>query len=100
MTNLTADLIARIERRRTETKNPCKSYATEASANAVAEKYAQKFADYFALSETQRPCGYIVAFDAAWQRWVIGFDLGGLLSRPTSTGGYVGCVGDAGFYSY
>ena len=100
MTNLTADLIARIESRRAETKNPCKSYATEARANAVAEKYAQEFADYFALSETQRPCGYIVAFDDAWQRWVIGFDLSGLLSRTTSTGGYVGCVAHAGFYSY
>jgi hypothetical protein len=98
--NVVKDLIARIETRRKETKNPCKSYATEAKAEAVAEKLALDLANYFAIapSSNVRPCRYIVAYNEVWGRWVVGFDFTELLARKTSTGGYLG-VAD-GFYTY
>lgn len=88
--NVAAELIARIEAYRATNAKPCKSYATEAKAEAVAAEYAQRFANYFAVGETQHACRYVVVFNAAWGRWVIGFDFTELLGRKTSTGGYVG----------
>jgi hypothetical protein len=98
--NVAAQLIARIEARRAETAKPCKSYSTEAKAEAVAADYAQKLANYFVVADVQQAARYIVVYNAAWGRWVIGFDLTELLSRRTSTGGYVGVASDAGFYTY
>jgi hypothetical protein len=98
--NVNAQLIARIEARRAETKNPCKSYTTEAKAEAVAADYAAKLGNYFATLQTQSPARYVVVFNAAWGRWVVGFDLSELLSRKTSTGGYIGVASDAGFFTY
>lgn len=99
--NVIKDLIERIEKRRKETKNPCKSYATEAAAETVAETYAIQFAMHFAkVNVRARPCRYIVVYNAAWGRWVIGFDLTELMNRTDSTGGYLGIISDHGFYSY
>lgn len=100
MTNVVADLITRIEERRTETKNPCKHYSTEARAELVAERLSEEFATHFAIDKTQQPCRYVVAFNQAWGRWVVGFDLTELMARKTSTGGYVGLTAQAGFFSY
>jgi hypothetical protein len=100
MTNVVTDLIARIEDRRTETKNPCKHYSTEAKAESVAKNLSKEFATHFAIDKTQQPCRYVVAFDQAWGRWVVGFDLTELMGRTTSTGGYVGLAAQAGFFSY
>ena len=100
MTNVVADLIARIEERRTETKNPCKNYSTEAKAESVAKRFSKEFAAHFAVAKTQQPCRYVVAFDQAWGKWIVGFDLTELMSRKTSTGGYVGVAARAGFFSY
>jgi hypothetical protein len=100
--NVVKSLIARIEARRNETKTPCKSYATEAKAEAVAEDLAVEFADYFAaLNATDiRPCCYIVAYNEAWGRWVVGFDFTELFSRKSFSGGYIGVASDKGFYTY
>lgn len=98
--NVVKALIARIEERRKETANPCKSYATEAKAEAVASEFAQKLANHFAKGDHQGEARYIVAYDEAWGRWVIGFDLTELLRRSTSTGGYIGIASDAGFFTY
>lgn len=100
--NVAAQLIARIEARRAETKNPCKSYASEAKAEAVAEELALQFANYFAAFNTTdiRPCRYIVVYNKAWGRWVVGFDFTELLSRKSSTGGYLGVASDKGFFTY
>jgi len=100
MTNVVADLIARIEERRTETKNPCKNYSTEAKAESVAKRFSKEFAAHFAVAKTQQPCRYVVAFDQAWGKWIVGFDLTELMGRKTSTGGYVGVAAQAGFFSY
>lgn len=100
--NVVKNLIARIEARREETKTPCKSYATEAKAEAVAEELATEFANYFAASGASdiRPCCYIVAYNEAWGRWVVGFNFTELFSRKSFAGGYVGVASDKGFYTY
>jgi hypothetical protein len=94
--NITANLIARIEDRYTETKTPCKSYKTEASAIKVAEKIAQEVANYFQAdrSNTARPMRYVVVMVPAMNRYCIGFDMTELINRSSSTGGYLGVCGD------
>lgn len=93
-------IIDSIEERRAQTKTPCKSYATQAKAEAIAATLAQQFADYFSIDGTQRPCRYIVAHNEAWNRWVVAFDLTELMRRDTFSGGYIGTVADRGFYTY
>jgi len=93
--NLTKSLIARIEDYRKETKSPCKSYATEARAEKVAEEYSVRFANYF---EQERPMRYIVAYNEAWGRWVIGFDMTEMLAR--GVGGYFGVVANENFFTF
>jgi len=98
--NVVNDLIARIEARYEETANPCKSYATEERAEAVARAYSVTLANYFSRCEGGTPARYIVAFSPAMGRWVIGFDLTELMRRSTFTGGYIGVASDKGFYTY
>lgn len=98
--NIAKDLIARVEAYRKDNKNPCKNYATEAKAEAVAAKLAQDYANYFAIGETQHACRYVVVFNEAWGRWIVGFDFTELLARRTSTGGYVGIAAQNGFYTF
>jgi predicted ATPase len=100
--NIAKDLIARIEDYRATNKKPCKSYATEAKAEEVAQALAVKYAAYFCSTrfETQNPCRYIVVFNEAWGRWVVGFDFSELLSRNSSTGGYIGIASKDGFFTY
>ena len=100
--NITQDLIRRIEEYRAENKNPCKSYATQAKAELVAKKFAPKYAAHFAknIHQEQAPCRYIVVFNVAWGRWVVGFDFSELLARNSSTGGFVGIASADGFYTY
>jgi hypothetical protein len=99
--NIAQDLICRIEERRAETQQPCKSYKTEASAAAVAEKLALKYAAHFeARPGSNAPCRYLVVFNEAWGRWVVGFDFSELLGRTTSTGGYLGIASTDGFFTY
>lgn len=100
--NIAKDLIARVEEYRATNKTPCKSYATEAKAEAVAKELAVKYAAHFCARrfETQEPCRYIVVFNEAWGRWIVGFDFSQLLSRNTSTGGYIGIASADGFFTY
>ena len=99
--NVTQTLIARIEDYRTTNKTPCKSYATEAKAEAVAARLSVRYATYFTINGREVvPCRYIVAFNEAWGRWIVGFDFAELLQRSTSTGGYLGIASSDGFYSY
>jgi predicted ATPase len=100
--NITQNLISRIEEYRVENKKPCKSYATQAKAEAVAQSLAPKYAAHFAANrqKEQAPCRYIVVFNEAWGRWVVGFDFSELLARTTSTGGFVGIASADGFYTY
>lgn len=100
--NVVKELIARVEDYRKTNAKPCKSYATEAKAEAVAEELAMTFANYFAAFNNTniRPCRYVVVFNEAWGRWIVGFDFTELLRREGMTGGYVGIASDKGFFTY
>lgn len=99
--NIVKDLIARIEKRLTETKNPCKLYATEAKAEAVAVELAQLCADHFAKTGTAtRPARYVVVLIPSVNKWTVGFDLTEVMNRADSTGGYLGIMSERGFYTF
>ena len=99
--NLVKDLVARIEKRLTETKSPCKLYATEKVAESIAETFALEFAQYFARDPSKaHPARYIVVHIPSVDKYTVGFDLSELMSRSTHTGGYVGIVSASGFYSF
>lgn len=99
--NLVKDLVARIEKRLTETKRPCKLYTTEAAAEAVAEEQAMILANYFhSQGKAQRPARYIVVHIPSVNKWAIGFDQTEVMHRHDSTGGYLGVMSDRGFYTF
>lgn len=95
--NIVATLIERIEDRLTETKNPCKSYATEARAEGATERMAKEVAAYHGAD---RPARYVVVYVESWGRWIGAVDLTELLSRPDTGGGYVFFCADKGFYTF
>lgn len=92
--NITKDLIARVERRLTETKTPCKTFKTEANAERVAEALVKAGAEYFGL--TEREIRYVIFQIPSTGRYSIGWDMSYILSR--GCGGYLGFFGD--FYTY
>lgn len=101
MTNVIAATTARIERRMTETKTPCKFYQTQAAADKAAAKMAVKGANYFAINANGQaaPARY-VTFEVKNLGWVAAFDLTELMSRKTMSGGYIGIFAVAGFFCY
>jgi hypothetical protein len=99
--NVIQTLIARIEDYRATNKMPCKSYATEAKAESVAKELSVKYGNYFANRHGENgPCRYVVAYNEAWGRWIVGFDFSELLGRNSSTGGYIGIASKDGFFTY
>ena len=95
--NVIKDLQTRIARRLTETKNPCKTYATEAGAEKAAEKMAAHGAEHFG---TSRPANFLIVYVPELGRYTPAFDINELANRPDARGGYVGIFGAAGFYTY
>lgn len=95
MANVITELTARIEEYLADNKNPCKNYATEATAEKAAQKMAKAAGEYFTMKgETVKPARYVVFKVEAWGRWVACFDMTELMQRSTSTGGYIGfCTG-------
>jgi len=98
--NLVKDLVARIEKRLTETKSPCKLYKSEEAAEKVAEAEALVLAQAFSRDSNPRPARYIVVFVPSVGKWAIGFDQTEVMSRARNTGGYVGIMADRGFYTF
>ena len=98
--NITENLLKRINNRLTETKAPCKLYATESAANKAGLKVATKAANHFAPNGEQdtKPANYLVLFIPAISKWTACVDMNQLLSRPNRQGGYAGICGD--FYTY
>lgn len=92
--NIIDNLIERIENYRYENKNPCKNYATYANANKAANKFSTDFADL----NGYKPINYIVVFNEAWGRWVVGLDIKEFISRQEWRGGFVGIGCEDGFY--
>jgi hypothetical protein len=102
--NIIKDLTDRIEDYRCTNSQPCKNYATEAAAEKATAKMAQDAANYFSAnraqggSEQAKSARYVVFYVEAWGRWVGCIDLTELLSRKSSTGGYMGFC--KGFYTF
>jgi hypothetical protein len=96
MSNIIAQLTARIEEYRAENKNPCKNYATEAAAEKALSEASTQAGVYF--DKDAQPARYVVFYNQAWNRWVGAMDYTELFSRKTFTGGYIGAV--KGFYTY
>jgi len=98
--NIIDTLTARIEDRRTDTKNPCKNYSTQNAAELATARMAQVAATHFdKLGRRDAPkARYVVFFVGPWNRWVGAIDLTELLRRENSTGGYLGVC--TGFYTY
>ena len=98
--NIIDTLTARIEEYRTTNKQPCKNYGSKEAAEKATAKMAQAAAQYFDRhnSADAKPARYVVFFNAAWGRWVGAIELSELLSRPNSTGGYLGFCRD--FYTF
>lgn len=97
--NINKSLMTRIEQRLTETKNPCKNYATEAAAEKATSEVAMKAAEYFTIEgNSVRSARYVVMYIPSWGRWIGAVDMTELLGRRTSTGGYLGICGD--FYTF
>lgn len=95
--SLIKQLNDRITRRAAETKAPCKSYSSEARAEAAATELAEKVAKYHG---TDRPVRFVVFKAEALNRWVACFDMSELMSRPGCTAGYMGHIADAGHFTY
>lgn len=103
MANIINELTARIEEYRATNKQPCKNYGSEAAAEKATADMAMRAALHFAkdrnaTAENTRPARYVVFYVEAWGRWVGCIDLSELLSRSTSTGGYLGFC--KGFFTY
>ena len=98
--NIITKLTARIEEYRVTNKQPCKNYGSEAAAEKATAKMAQEAANHFHVKpkEQAESAHYVVFYNAAWGRWVGCIDLSELITRPSSTGGYLGFC--TGFYTY
>lgn len=96
--NTVKELVARIEDRFTETKNPCKTYATEAAADKVGMKYAALAGEWYCSSN--RPARYVVVYVPKMNRYTVAFDMTEMMHRSTFLGGYVGMLSDKNFFSY
>lgn len=95
--NIITNLQARIENRLTETKNPCKLYATENRAEAAIAKLAAQVGKYFG---SDRPAQFVVFQIESVGKWTAAIDINEVCSRPESRGGFVGICADKGFYTY
>ena len=98
--NVTTKLLNRINERLTETKSPCKLYATESSADKAGLKVAEKAAKHFAPygQQNTQPANYLVIYIPSIEKWTACIDMSELLSRRDSAGGYLGICGN--FYTY
>lgn len=93
--NIIKDLTRRIEECRVDNKEPCKNYASEANAEKATAAMAQEAARYFTRpGEDVRSANYVVFYVESWGRWVGCINLSEVISRKSSTGGYLGiCTG-------
>lgn len=92
--NIIDNLVTRIENRRKETKNPCKSYASYQAADKAAQVMAEKAKQHFGVDEVR----YIVFYNPSWGRYHVAFGLNELLAK--GVGGYIGIFAEAGFHNF
>lgn len=94
--NIVKNLQARIEDRLTETKTPCKLYATEEAA----DKAGANIAEIVGNHHETRPANYVVIKIESIGKWTAAIDLNELCGREGRLGGYLGLACDRGFYTY
>ena len=98
MANVITTLTARIEDYRSENKNPCKNYATQAAAEKATALMAKRAAAHFSIKDDAPSADYVVFYIEAWGRWVGCINLNELIRRPGAAGGYMGFC--TGFFTY
>lgn len=97
--NIITNLIARIEEYRATNKSPCKSYATEATAEKATALMSEFVGSYFTRAgDTPVSAQYLVFYCPGWGKWVGAINLSEVLRRPNCTGGYLGVA--KGFYTF
>ena len=101
MANIIKTLTNRvIEARGTNKGFPCNVYRTERAAEVATEAMAQVVATHFDVrnDENARPADYVVFYVHEWDRWVGCINLTEVMSRKSSTGGYLGIA--KGFFAW
>jgi len=101
--NITSKLLQRINDRLTETKTPCKLYKSYENADKAGKKVAARSALHFTPCSAEvvanvEATHYLVVFIPSIRKYTVCFDLTELVSRRTTSGGYLGICGD--FYTY
>lgn len=94
--NIVESVVARIEDRLLETKNPCKLYKTKDRAEAMGKKLSEEMGRYFGT----HPAQYIVVYVPSVDRYTPAFNINEIVSRPDALGGYVGAIADKGFFQF
>lgn len=94
--NVIHSLISRIESYLTETKSPCKTYASEASAEKAMTKYSEQAGKYF--DRDGKPARFVIFYIPAMGRWAGALDYTELFGRRNATGGYLGLI--KGIFTY
>jgi hypothetical protein len=89
------NILDRIERRFTETKNACKLYATADGADKAAKR---EVAMLNAAHEVDIDCPYIITFVPSQEKYTVVFDLTRWLHQY-GTGTYLGWFAQRNFFS-
>ncbi len=84
-------VLERITDRLQETKTPCKLYKTEEAAEKIGHKIAELAAEYFSANQ---PAFFNVIHIPSIDKYAVAFNLNELISRPETSGGYLGICGD------
>ncbi|ACV50173.1 hypothetical protein [Delftia phage PhiW-14] len=92
--------VERLLKRATETKEPCRTYATQASCLIAAKKMAQATANHFALDQSKDavPADFFMMLIPNLNRWTFCIHLSEVIKRESSTGGFLGFCSD--IYTY
>jgi len=95
--NIVEAVIARIVRRSTETKNPCKLYKSKEAAEKAVSKLAIEVGQ---IHQTKLPANYIVFYIDQLGAWSGAIDINEIVSRKEAIGGYVAYAASKGFYTF
>jgi hypothetical protein len=93
--NLIKTMVARIEERLLETKDPCKLYKSEVTAETMAEAWVVKGAEYFGVDA--RDVRYVIVYVPSVGKYAICFDTSYIFGAKKA-GGYVGFF--EGYFCY
>lgn len=92
--NIQQSVLDRINKRLTETKNPCKTYKSAEAAEKAAQKLAEKVSHEY---QVDFKCDYLIVFIPAMGRWTAAFDASKFIAR-IGGGCYLGMFAYHNFY--